>query len=190
MPHIWQVCQDLERRLLPYFWLYSVIFKPCMRFTWKLILFFELNFRLGWHSLHSKIHSLVLQNLRCRFQFLTLNQNAPVDVWLNIGHLSGLLLLLLCRGVLVVHHQPPVLLHCHPVVHLHVEMGRQKCGRFWVWDLVDVLVNAAPLPQHVAATNLQQGSFSFFYGCYITSSTLTWQVCFSSYTIARPCRVV
>ena len=159
MPHIWQVCHDLERRLLPYFWLYSVIFKPCIRFTWKLILFFELNFRLGWHSLHSKIHSLVLQKHNFGgFSFLTLSSNPPVDVWLNIGHLPGLLLLLLRGGVLVVHHQPPVLLHCHPIVDLRRRV--KKVAGFEFWDLVDVLVNAASLPQHVAATNLQ-GSFSF-----------------------------
>ena len=64
-------------------------------------------------------------------------RNPPINVGLNVGHLPCLLLLLLCRSVLVVHHQPTVLLHRHPVVHLHISFFVEKQSQGdWVTNLV------------------------------------------------------
>ena len=67
-------------------------------------------------------------------------KNPPINVGLNVGHLPCLLLLLLCGRVLVVHHQPTVLLHRHPVVHLRtIFFVNNRAEGDWVTNLVDVV---------------------------------------------------
>ena len=75
---------------------------------------------------------------RNRCQSSALIRNPPINVGLNVGHLPCLLLLLLCGRVLVVHHQPTVLLHRHPVVHLHTSLfvNNRAIGD-WVTNLID-----------------------------------------------------
>ena len=67
-------------------------------------------------------------------------RNPPINVGLNVGHLPCLLLLLLCGRVLVVHHQPTVLLHRHPVVHLRTCTSvKNRAKGDWVTNLLDVV---------------------------------------------------
>ena len=122
-----------------------------------LVLRVELSTRLAQLALKDALVG-PSRNIDFNLERLGLIRNPPINVGLNVGHLPCLLLLLLCGRVLVVHHQPTVLLHRHPVVHLRTSMlVNNRAKGDWVTNLVDVLVNAAPLPQHVAATNLQRG---------------------------------
>ena len=124
-----------------------------------LVLRVELSTRLAQLALKDTLVG-PSRNIAINLEPTALIRNPPINVGLNIGHLPCLLLLLFCGRVLVVHHQPTVLLHCHPVVHLHICTSANNRARGdWVknladcdkpgdmvTNLVDVLVNAASLP--------------------------------------------
>ena len=82
-----------------------------------LVLRVELSTRLAQLALKDALVG-PSRNIDINLEPTALIRNRPINVGLNVGHLPCLLLLLLCGRVLVVHHQPPVLLHRHPVVNL------------------------------------------------------------------------
>ena len=111
-----------------------------------LVLRVELSTRLAQLALKDALVG-PSRNRNINLEPTALIRNPPINVGLNVGHLPCLLLLLLCGRVLVVHHQPPVLLHRHPVVHLRNSLFvNNRAKGDWVTNLVDVLVNAASLP--------------------------------------------
>ena len=102
-----------------------------------LVLRVELSTRLAQLALKDTLVG-PSRNIEINFEPTALIRNPPINVGLNVGHLPCLLLLLFCGRVLVVHHQPTVLLHCHPVVHLHTSLfvNNRAIGD-WVTNLID-----------------------------------------------------
>ena len=111
-----------------------------------LVLRVELSTRLAQLALKDTLVG-PSRSITINLELTVLIRNPPINVGLNVGHLPCLLLLLFCGRVLVVHHQPTVLLHRHPVVHLRTSFFvNNRAKGDWVTNLVDVLVNAASLP--------------------------------------------
>ena len=104
-----------------------------------LVLRVELSTRLAQLALKDALVG-PSRNIDINLERWGLIKNLPINVGLNVGHLPCLLLLLLCRSVLVVHHQPTVLLHRHPVVHLRTSLFvNNRAKGDWVTNLVDVV---------------------------------------------------
>ena len=100
-----------------------------------LVLRVELSTRLAQLALKDALVG-PSRNRNINLEPTALIRNPPINVGLNVGHLPCLLLLLLCGRVLVVHHQPPVLLHRHPVVHLRTRLFVNKRAKGdWVKNL-------------------------------------------------------
>ena len=104
-----------------------------------LVLRVELSTRLAQLALKDTLVG-PSRNIEINLEPTALIRNPPINVGLNVGHLPCLLLLLLCGRVLVVHHQPTVLLHRHPVVHLRTSMlVNNRAKGDWVTNLVDAV---------------------------------------------------
>ena len=111
-----------------------------------LVLRVELSTRLAQLALKDTLVG-PSRSIAINLEQTVLIRNPPINVGLNVGHLPCLLLLLFCGRVLVVYHQPTVLLHRHPVVHLRTSFFvNNRAEGDWEKNLVDVLVNAASLP--------------------------------------------
>ena len=90
-----------------------------------LVLRVELSTRLAQLALKDTLVG-PSRSIAINLEQTALIRNPPINIGLNVGHLPCLLLLLLSWSVLVVHHQPTVLLHRHPVVHLRTSFFRKQ----------------------------------------------------------------